>query len=131
MADKRGLNHSSIFTASLPRQGLEQSSVAEIRELFRRRPTAFAGISLNFQRNQLLLIGRPPESPTRVIATVQPSFFQPNSVPSSWIAPPQVVGWPLTRSGRAEGQCLMVLQFLRQVHLKGQVIGAVKGTLIV
>lgn len=35
----------------------------------------------------------------------------------------QVVGWPLTRSGRAEGQCLMVLQFLRQLHLKGKVNG--------
>lgn len=33
----------------------------------------------------------------------------------------QVVGWPLTKSGRAEGQCLMVLQFLRQLHLKGKV----------
>ena len=33
----------------------------------------------------------------------------------------QVVGWPLSKSGRAEGQCLMVLQFLRQLHLKGKV----------
>eukprot|EP00903_Cladosiphon_okamuranus_P009403 g8967.t1 len=32
-----------------------------------------------------------------------------------------VVGWPLVKSGRAEGQCLMVLQFLRQLHLKGNV----------
>eukprot|EP00752_Nemacystus_decipiens_P010603 g9441.t1 len=32
-----------------------------------------------------------------------------------------VVGWPLAKSGRAEGQCLMVLQFLRQLHLKGKV----------
>ncbi|CAN0429981.1 unnamed protein product [Pylaiella littoralis] len=32
-----------------------------------------------------------------------------------------VVGWPLSKSGRAEGQCLMVLQFLRQLHLKGKV----------
>lgn len=37
----------------------------------------------------------------------------------------QVVGWPLTKSGRAEGQCLMVLQFLRQLHLKGKVSEAV------
>ncbi|CAN0432596.1 unnamed protein product [Ectocarpus sp. 12 AP-2014] len=32
-----------------------------------------------------------------------------------------VVGWPLSKSGRAEGQCLMVLQFLRQLHLRGKV----------
>ncbi|CAN0320551.1 unnamed protein product, partial [Laminaria digitata] len=32
-----------------------------------------------------------------------------------------VVGWPLSKSGRAESQCLMVLQFLRQLHLKGQI----------
>eukprot|EP00904_Undaria_pinnatifida_P001629 jgi/Undpi1/11467/HiC_scaffold_30.g13764.m1 len=34
-----------------------------------------------------------------------------------------VVGWPLSKSGRAEGQCLMVLQFLRQLHLKGKGLG--------
>ncbi len=35
--------------------------------------------------------------------------------------PRQVVGWPLTKSGTAEGQCLMVLQFLRQLRQKGKV----------
>ncbi|CAN0084760.1 unnamed protein product [Ascophyllum nodosum] len=32
-----------------------------------------------------------------------------------------VVGWPLSRSGAAKGQCLMVLQFLRQLRLKGKI----------
>lgn len=31
----------------------------------------------------------------------------------------------MAKSGRAEGQCLMVLQFLRQLHLKGKVSDAV------
>lgn len=39
--------------------------------------------------------------------------------------PRQVVGWPLTKSGTAEGQCLMVLQFLRQLRQKGNVSHAV------
>lgn len=33
----------------------------------------------------------------------------------------QVVGWPLAPSGEAEGQCLMVLRFLREMRLVGKV----------